>query len=62
MLARVRRLEAVRAPVSPIVRQWGSFEAFQAWAEAEIAAGVLDPTDFPIVVLCLARWEREKLW
>ena len=62
MLARVRRLEAARAPASPIVREYGSFEAFQAWADAGIAAGQLDPIDFPLVVICLARWEREKLW
>lgn len=62
MLARVRRLEAVRAPASPIVREWGSFETFEGWANDQIATGVLDSRDFPIVVICLARWEREKLW
>lgn len=54
-------MEAVRAPASPIVRAYGSFEAFRTWADAGIAAGVLDPIDFPIVVICLAKWEREAV-
>ena len=61
LFARVRRLESVQAPVSPLVRAYGSFEAFTAWADAEVAAGVLDPINFPIVVICLQRWEREGL-
>lgn len=62
MLARVRRLEAVRAPSSPFVREYGSFEAFTAWAEGQIEQGVLDPRDFPVVILCLRRWERDGTW
>jgi len=60
MLARVRRLEAVRAPTSPFVRDYGSFDAFAAWVEGEIAAGALD-VDVRVVVHCLAKWDRDGL-
>lgn len=61
MLARVRRLEAVRAPGSPFVRDYGSFEAFAAWVEGEIAAGVLG-VEVRLVVRCFERWERDGVW
>jgi len=61
MIARVRRLEAGRTAASPIAQAFGSFQAFTAWADAEVAAGVLDTTDFPLVLIYLARWERDGL-
>ncbi len=39
MLTRIRRLEEARAPV---VRAWGSFDAFAAWADEQTRAGALD--------------------
>lgn len=63
MLARIRRIEAVRAPMlSPFALAFGSFDAFAAWANDEIATGVLDPRDFPIIVHCLRRWEADGTW
>ena len=63
MLARVRRIEAARAPVlSPIALAFGSFDTFAGWAGDQMAAGVLCPLDFPVVILCLDRWEREGTW
>jgi len=63
MLARVQRIEAVRAPVlSPIAAAHGSFEAFAAWCDEQMSAGVLDPRDFPVLVLCLRSWERDGTW
>ena len=63
MLTRVRRLEQVRAPVlSPIIQAFGSFEAFTAWTEEQVEAGALDSRDMPVVVRCLARWERDGTW
>jgi hypothetical protein len=63
MLARVKRIEAVRAPMlSPIALAFGSFDTFTAWAEKQMAAGVLDRGDFPVVVHCLASWERDSTW
>jgi len=58
MLARVRRIEAIRAPtLSPITLAFGSFDAFSDWADEQMAAGVLDPRDFPVIVHCLRRYE-----
>lgn len=63
MLARVRRIEAARAPVlSPIALAFGSFDTFAGWADEQMAAGVLDPLDFPIVLHCLRRWEGDGTW
>lgn len=39
MLARVRRLEATRAMVSPIQRWYGSVEAFEVEVRAGVDAG-----------------------
>lgn len=61
MLARVRRLEAARAPCSPIVREHGSFEAFAAWAEAKVVDGEFGP-EVRFVVRCFGRWERDGVW
>lgn len=53
-------MERRRAPVvSPVVRAFGSFEALAEQCDREVEAGVLDPRDFPVVLQCLARWERE---
>lgn len=63
MLARVKRIEAARAPVlSPIALAFGSFETFAKWADEQMTAGVLDPRDFPIVVHCLRRMEGDGTW
>ena len=44
MLARVQRLEAARNTPSPIVRLYGSFDAFAEGVQADIDAGKLDRT------------------
>lgn len=63
MLARVRRIEAVRAPVrSPISRDYGSFDAFAAECDAMMAAGKLDRHDFPVILYCLRKWETDGIW
>lgn len=63
MLARVKRIEAARAPVlSPIALAFGSFETHAAFADQQVAAGVLDRLDFPVVVHCLRRWEADRTW
>ncbi len=63
MLARVKRIEAARAPaVSPIALAFGSFDGFTAWAGEQMAARTLCPVDFPVVILCLDRWERDGTW
>lgn len=61
--ARVQRLERQRAPVvSPIVMAFGSFEALAEQCDRDVEAGTLDARDFPIVLNCLARWEREGIY
>jgi hypothetical protein len=63
MLGRVAKLEQGRtAALSPIALAFGSFDAFATWAEERIAAGELDPLDFPIIVTCLRRWEVDGTW
>lgn len=62
MLARVQRLEAARSTASPIVRLYGSFDAFADGVQADIDVGKLDRTDMPVVLDCLRRWEREGVW
>ncbi len=57
MLRRVQKLEAARAaPQSPIVRQYGSLEAFGEGVEG------LDPVDWPLVLGSLRRWEKDGTW
>jgi hypothetical protein len=60
--ARVRRLEQSRASASPILAAFGTFAAFEEHCDAQVAAGELDPRDFPVVVLCLRRWEEQGVW
>lgn len=56
LLARVAKLEAVRAPrLSP----FAPFGEFEARCRAQMAAGEL-AKDFPID--CLARWETYGTW
>jgi len=62
MLARVRRLEVARSTASPIARLYGSFEAYAEGVQADIDAGKLDGIDMPVILDCLRRWERERLW
>ncbi len=63
MLARVKRIEAARAPaLSPIALAFGSFDTFAAWADEQQRESVLDPLDFPVVVHCLRRWEGDGTW
>jgi len=63
MFSRVVKLEQARAPVlSPIAIAFGSFDNFTAWVDEQMAAGVLDPRDFPIVVHCLRRYEADGTW
>jgi hypothetical protein len=57
LLRRVQRLEAARtATLSPVVPLYGSIDAF-----AEGTDG-LDRHDFPVVLDCLRRWERDGVW
>ena len=63
MLSRVQRLEQARAPaISPFARAYGSFDAFVAHCEANMAAGLLDTRDFPVVLHCLRQWESDGTW
>jgi hypothetical protein len=71
LLRRVAKLQAARAPqLSPIELAYGSFAAFEAEVQADIAAGKLD-RDFPIEGLrkCHAdgvwnHWQRgrNRMW
>jgi hypothetical protein len=59
LLTRVAKLEAARAtPKSPFEVWYGSLEAFGETS----AAGGLDKTDWPLVMACLRRWERDGTW
>jgi hypothetical protein len=62
MLARVQRIEQARCFRSPFTAAFGSFEAFEAWSEVEMGEGRMDRADFPVVLHCLARWERDGTW
>ena len=63
MLARVQKLEtAGTSPRSPFEMAFGSQEAWEAAVQADIDAGKADPTDMPVVLLCIRRWHVEKLW
>lgn len=62
MQARVAKLERGRRTGSPIAAAFGSFATFEAHCEAEITAGRLDPRDFPVVIMCLRRWEDDGTW
>lgn len=63
LATRVHRLEQARTPVmSPCALAFGSFDAFTTWADEGIAAGILDPRDFPVIVHCLRRYERDGTW
>lgn len=62
MAARVRRLEREAAPASPIVRAYGSFDAFTAEVQADIDAGKLDSRDMAVVVTALRGWEINGAW
>ncbi len=47
---------AQRAPMlSPFALAFGSFDAFAAWSDEQVADGVLDLRDFPIIVRRLWR-------
>lgn len=63
MLARVRRVEAMRAPVlSPFELEFGSLDAWEAECRVGIDAGYLDGPDFTVVMLAVRRWHRERAW
>ena len=61
-LSRVQKLEAARAFRSPFALAFGSFDAFAAECESDMAAGKLDPTDFPVVLQSLRGWETNGTW
>jgi hypothetical protein len=52
------KLEARVTPKSPSVRMRGSLEVFGEGA----AADRLDKTDWPIVMACLRRWQKDGTW
>lgn len=62
MAVRVRRLEREAAPASPIVRAYGSFDAYAAKVQADIDAGRLDSRDMAVVVSALRAWETNRVW
>lgn len=63
MLARVRQIEAVRAPMlSPFEVAYGSLDAWQAHCRAGMEAGHLDGPDVTAVMLAVARWHRDGVW
>ena len=55
-------MEQCRAAVSPIVAAFGSFAAFEAHCDRQIADGLLDPRDFAVVFVCLRNWEDDGTW
>jgi hypothetical protein len=63
LLARVTRLERVKAPpVSAFELDYGSLEAFEAAAQAMIDAGTLDRRDGPVVLASIRRWHTDEVW
>jgi len=62
MLARVQRLEQVRAPSSPFELAYGSLGAWEAECLANIDAGLLDPIDMPTVLMAVRRWHSDGVW
>lgn len=63
LLTRVARLEQARVtPRTPIELAYGSLEVWEAEVQADIDAGRADPTDMPVVLMCVRRWHIEKLW
>lgn len=60
MLARIQQLERSRTARSLISREYGSFDAFAAECEADMATGKLDSHDFPVVLHCLRCWDRDR--
>ena len=63
MLARVRRIEAVCAPVlSPFESAYGSLDAWEAHCRAGIDAGQLDGRDVTVVMLAVRRWHHDGVW
>jgi hypothetical protein len=62
MLARVRRLEATRAPLSPFELAFRTLDAWAAECQVGIAAGLLDASDVPVVVMAVRRWHRDGAW
>lgn len=62
LLARVARIEAATTGASPLVRLYGSLEAFEAATEADIEAGALDRGDMTAVLVCIDRWHREGVF
>lgn len=63
MLARVRRIEAVRAPLlSPFETSYGSLAAWEAHCQGGIDAGYLDGRDMPLIMLAIRRWHSDMVW
>lgn len=59
---RVRRLERISSPRSPIEVAYESLESFMTETQAEIDAGRLDRIDGPIILNCIRRWHNDRLW
>lgn len=63
LLARVARLEQVKAPaMSPFERDYGSVEAFAAFAQGQMDAGTLDRRDGPHILAAVRRWHDDRVW
>jgi hypothetical protein len=63
MLTRVRRLEQARAPtLSPFEAMAGGLDGWVADCAAGVAAGYLDRSDVPMIVLAVQRWHTDRVW
>ena len=62
MLARVQRLEHSRRPTSPFELWFGTLDVWEADCWAGIDAGLLDPTDVPLVLTAVRRWHKDGAW
>lgn len=63
LLGRVAKLEQAKAPpISPFEADYGSLEAFEAMAQAQIDAGDFDPRDGPVVLAAIRRWHTDEVW
>lgn len=63
MLTRVRRLEAVRAPLlSPFETAYGSLDAFEAHCRSGLGQGVYDRADIVLVIASVRRWHMDGAW
>jgi hypothetical protein len=51
-----------RTAASPLVRAYGSLEAWEADCHSGMDEGRLDPRDMLVVVMAVRRWHEEGAW